>query len=421
MISRKLLQCIGSPPQAMQTAPGKVCVDSRNIQPGDLFFALPGACTDGHNYLDHAQKNRASGAIINKSYSGPIPQHLPVIRVDDTLCALQALAEELVRRINPTVVAITGSYGKTITKDFASTFLSRSNKTASTPGNQNSQIGLPLSILNTLRSDTPYLVVEMGMDQAGGIRRLTKIAPPDIALVTTVGLAHSGNFESLADIAHAKAEVFEHPKTSICLFNADAPHADLLSSKAKSDRRSFSMHEKSGVFWSLSIRKNMLFVTEDSAVFQLPCPQFTSSHVYENLLAAIATVRSAGVSWEDIENTLSSLKLPERRLQPISLNGIHFINDSYNASEVPTRSALTVLSAYAPARRVAVIGQMVNLGRFSLECHYRVGLHALTSADVLYCLGEECEAIVNVWKEAGRSVFWTLSLDELTEQLKNDL
>jgi len=421
MISRKVLQSIGSFSQPLQAAPCKVCVDSRNLQSGDLFFAIPGARTDGHHYLEQAAKGGAVGAVINANFRGPIPQHLPVLRVDDTLSSLQALAREAVRQLNPTVIAVTGSYGKTTTKEFVASFLSLRHKTAATPGSQNSQIGLPMSILNTLRPDTPYLVVEMGMDQAGGIRRLTKIAPPDIALITTIGLAHAENFENFADIAHAKAEVFEHPKTSICLYNADSPHADILDTKAKRDKRTFSMHEKSDAFWSLSIENEMLFITEASAVFQLPCPKFTSPHVYENLLAAIAAARSAGVNWEDIEHSLSSLKLPERRLEPISLGNIHFINDSFNASEVPTRSALTVLSTYTPSRRVAVIGQMLNLGRFSHECHYRVGLHALTSADALYCIGKECETVVNVWKDAGRPVYWTLSLEELTEQLKQDL
>jgi len=421
MISRKLLQSIGAFSAPLLVPACKACVDSRKIQPGDLFFALPGARSDGHNYLEQVAKSGACAAIISKSYRGPLPQYLPLLRVDCVLSTLQLLAKEQVKQLRPTVLAITGSYGKTTTKEFIATFLSRSNKTAATPGSQNSQIGLPLSILNTLRSNTPYLVVEMGMDQAGGIRKLIDIAPPNIALITAIGLAHTKNFETLESIAHAKAELFENPKTSICLYNADAPHADILATKARNDKRAFSMHEKSNTFWSLSIEKNMLFITEDSAVFQLPCPRFTSAHVYENLLAAIATARSAGVSWEDIEHTLSSLKLPEQRLQPITLKNIHFINDSFNASEVPTRSALTVLSTYAPSRRVAVIGEMLCLGRFSHECHYRVGLHALTTADVLYCLGKECEAIVNVWKEAGRLVYWTLSLEELTEQLKKDL
>jgi UDP-N-acetylmuramoyl-tripeptide--D-alanyl-D-alanine ligase len=148
---------------------------------------------------------------------------------------------------------------------------------------------------------------------------------------------------------------------------------------------------------------------------------FPARHVYENMLAAVAAVRTAGMGWDAIEEALPLLTLPKMRLEKKRYQGIWFINDSYNASEMSMLSALDMLADHAPSRRVAVLGQMRELKAFSEECHRRIGEKTLETADVLYCLGKECEPIVKKWKEAGRVCYWTHSLQELTEQLKKEL
>ncbi len=399
--------------------PERVCVDSRLIAPGELFFALPGAVHDGHMFLEEAAKKGASGAVIRADYAGPVPHGLSVVRVDDPLRLLQDVAKRLVSASKGKVIAITGSIGKTTTKEFVRTILGLHHTIFATHGNQNSEIGLPLSLINGLKGTEEWLVVEMGMTEAGHIRRLLEIAPPDIALVTAVTLVHAENFQSVQDIARAKAEIFEHPKTLWNLYNGQTGCGDVLSSIGKGIKRTFSVGGKT--FWSLEVGGGCITIHEGGQPYQLPCPLFPSPHVYENLIAAIAAARTANVSWEDVEQAMPLLRLPERRIEQKELGGIRFINDSYNACELSTISALGVLAESSSGRRVAVLGQMRELGGFSKACHERVGEVALASSDALYCLGQECEPMVRVWERAGRAVFWTCSFDDLVLKLKTDL
>jgi UDP-N-acetylmuramoyl-tripeptide--D-alanyl-D-alanine ligase len=398
-----------------------VSVDSREIRPGDLFFALPGDVTDGHRFLEEAARKKAIGAVIRSDYHGSVPSTLPISRVDDPLRVLQELARTRVRNLGAKVIAITGSIGKTTTKDFIRTLLSVETSVTATGANHNSQIGVALSLLNSIRGDETWLVVEMGMTNAGHIRRLIDIVPPDISLVTMVALVHLENFENLSQIARAKAEIFESSKTTWDLYNADTPHADILASIGHGKKRSFSTKNDAGAYWSLDIGDGTVTIREGGEETVLPCPMFPARHVYENMLAAVAAVRTVGMGWDAIEEALPLLKLPKMRLEKRRYQGIWFINDSYNASEMSMISALDMLSGHAPSRRVAVLGQMQELKAFSEECHRRVGEKVLGTADVLYCLGKECEPIVKKWCEAGRVCFWTHSLHELTEQLKKEL
>jgi UDP-N-acetylmuramoyl-tripeptide--D-alanyl-D-alanine ligase len=319
------------------------------------------------------------------------------------------------------VIAVTGSIGKTTTKDFIRTLLSVGASVTATEANHNSQIGMPLSLINSIRGDEKWLVVEMGMTNAGHIRKLIEIVPPDIALVTMIALVHLENFEGLHQIARAKAEIFESSKTTWNLYNADTPHTDILGACGHGKKRSFSTKGGSGAYWSLDIGDGTVTIREGGVATVLPCPMFPVRHVYENLLAAVAAVRTAGMGWDAIEEALPLLTLPKMRLEKKRYHGIWFINDSYNATEISMMSALEMLSGHAPSRRVAVLGQMRELKAFSEECHRRVGEKALGTADVMYCLGKECEPIVKKWQEAGRTCFWTLSLQELTEHLTAEL
>jgi UDP-N-acetylmuramoyl-tripeptide--D-alanyl-D-alanine ligase len=396
-------------------------VDSRKLRPGDLFFALPGAVSDGHKYLQDILALGASGAVIRADYTGPLPNHLPVVRVEDPLRALQRLAQERVREVGAKVVAVTGSIGKTTTKEFIHTLLSVEHRVTETAENYNSQIGMSLSLMNSIKGDEEWLVVEMGMSNESEIRRLIDIVPPDIAVITMVALVHMENFNTLADIARAKAEIFESHRTTWNLYNADTSHADVLSSSGHGRKRAFSTKGDPSAFWSLDIGDGSVILHEGGEEIILPCPLFPARHIYENMLAAIAVARTAGMEWDAIEEALPLLRLPKRRLEKKRYQGIWFINDSYNAAEPSMVSALEVLSGHAPSRRIAVLGQMRELKNFSEECHRRVGQKALGTADSLYCLGAECGPMIDVWKGAGRPCFWTTSLDELTERLHKDL
>ena len=198
-------------------------VDSRLVKQGNLFFALKGAHVDGHQFLSAAAVNGAVAAVVNESYNGP-DFGLLLIKVPDPLIALQELAKSVLQQRKSKIVAVTGSLGKTTTKDFITTLLKSKYSVSCSPGNSNSQIGLPLTILNHTDGAEDVLVLEMGMTHSGQIKQLLQIAPPDIAVMTTVALVHAGNFNSLEDIARAKAEVLTHPKTTLGVI----PHDVLL-------------------------------------------------------------------------------------------------------------------------------------------------------------------------------------------------
>lgn len=398
----------------------RICVDSRHIQPGDLFFALSGACTDGHYFLSEVAKNQAVAAVIATNYMGPIPKGLYLIRVQDPLHALQMLARTAMTSCTATKVAITGSVGKTTTKEFVGSFLKNEAKVLQTAGNQNSQIGLAVSLLNDFQGDENYIVAEMGMTQAGQITQLTKIVPPQAALITRVELVHAQNFESLEKIAEAKAEIFAREETRSCLYNADSSCASILSSYAKGGQ-SFSMKGSLKAFWRMNICDDHLVCFEGGEEILLPKPLFLARHVYENLLAAIALVRTVGIPWETIKQTIPTLKLLSRRLEKVQVGSICFINDSYNASEVSMISALSVLGEHTNCRRIAVLGRMGELGPFSEGCHRRVGEYALKTADLLFCLGEECAPMIQTWRGMRRDCFWTYSLSDLIIELQRRL
>ena len=398
-----------------------VAVDSRLIQPGGLFFALRGAKVDGHRFLQEAAQKGACGAIIRSDFTGEIPKTLPVIRVEDPLLALQDLAKARVHEVGARVAAITGSVGKTTTKEFARTIFSASCPMAATRGNNNSQIGMALCLLNDLCGDEKWLVVEMGMSEAGEIRRLTEIIPPDIALIASIAPVHAEFFESTEQIAQAKAEIFEHPATQWGLFNADAPYSQILRAAGACQKRSFSLRGDPEAYWTMQVCDGTISVREGKEWVELPCPIFPAPHVYDNLLAAIALARTALIPWEALRRALPNLQLPKRRLEMVQKDGVLFINDAYNACELSMLAALDVLAGHAPARRIAVLGQMNELGPLSEECHRRVGERALESADLLFCLGNGCRPIVDAWRSAGRPCSWASSLHELMERLQEEL
>lgn len=398
---------------------GKVMVDSREIRGGELFFAIPGRVTDGHHFLQEVKDKGVRGAVIRNDYTGFIPEGLHVIRVDDPLKALQDLAKAVVKKLNAKIIAVTGSVGKTTTKEFIRTILSQNHSVAATTGNYNTEISLPMSLINEIHGDEKWVVAEMGMTKPGHIRFLTDIAPPDIALVTTVAHVHAMNFHSLEDIARAKAEIFECAKTEWNVFNEDIGYSHIFRHIGSGRKRSFSRTQKA--FWTLEEAENQLIVRECGEAYYLPKPVFPAKHVYDNLLAAISACRAGEVGWDEIQGAMEKLRLPERRLEKVQRKGVVFINDSYNACELSMLSALDVLSSQKSARRIAVLGQMGELGKFSVGCHQRVAMRALDAADELYCLGVDCEPMVEEWKKVNRQCFWTTSLSELVEKLQKDV
>lgn len=391
-----------------------VATDSRHVVVGQLFVALKGAKVDGHDYVAEALANGAIACLVEEHFTLP---DAPLIHVNDPLIALQAIARWHLNRGGAQVIAITGSLGKTTTKEFLYALLKSKYKTACTSGNQNSQVGMSASLINNVQGDEEYIVVEMGMTKPGHIKQLVDIVPPDMALLTEIALVHAENFNSIEGIALAKAEIFSHPKTRLALISQDAPCSAFLQNRANCKTMRYSIKDLQADF-SLEVKNDCLMFNHQ----KLPHISLPAPHVYLNLLAACAMACCCKMTVDEIGQALSTIKMPEKRLEVVTKAGICFINDSYNAAEASLKAALSYIKSMQNAqRKIAVIGQMRELGSFSESCHTSVGLHALDCVDRIYCLGEECAPIARVCKEANKPCKWFTDFSELAVTLKNEL
>lgn len=380
-------------------------VDSRTVKPGNLFFALQGERVDGHNYLSNAFDNGARAAVVRDGFQGE-SWGLDLVRVKDPLMTLHALAHEKIETSTARIVAITGSVGKTTTKNFLEVITKSRFKVMATPGNQNSQIGLPLAILNDLTGEEEIVILEMGMSEKGNISRLVDIAPPDISVVTRIDLAHAGNFDSVEEIAMAKGEIFKNPHTGVGILPLGCPgHEELLKSGA-CYKKEFSLDSEEG-----------------QRLLKDPRVPFSQRHVCHDLLAALEAAECLGIKYEEAAEVFDQLRLPEKRLTTIIKNGVTFIDDSYNACEVSVKAAIDSMPApkSPDSRKVAVLGEMHELGKFSQTCHAEVGKYAIDRVDVMFCLGEMCQPMVNCWKEAQRPVEFYVDREKLAKDLKTYL
>lgn len=396
-------------------------IDSRKIKPGELYFALPGEQTDGHLYLEEVKQKGGCGAVVSNSYPSTL-ENFPLLRVSHPLQALQKLASHFLAHSSTRVVAVTGSVGKTSTKEFIKTLLSCCYDVAASLGNANSKIGLPLTLLNHTSGQEQIVVLEMGMTEAGHLSDLLLIAPPEVAVLTAVAFVHASSFDSLQAIAHAKGEIFSHSSTKLGILPFEVPFFDLLKKKGFCQKQTFSLFNPEASYSFTSSSFDCLHSKIENRLISLKALSLPGDHNRYNLLAALAVARYFKVSWEALNSVIPTLKLMDKRLQFVTKKEILFLDDSYNASEISVKAALEILpSPPSPGRKIAVIGSLLELGKFSDECHTRVAEHALKYVDKLYCLGEECLPMVEVWQRAKRPVQHFLSLKELIDCLKQQL
>jgi len=397
------------------------CVDSRNIKPGEIFFALEGENLNGHDFLDEVRRKGAVAAVVSRKYEGPSGDFF-LIHVEDPLEALQRLAKLVLADSSSRVIAITGSVGKTTTKEFVHTLLTDSYLTTASPGNNNSQIGLPLSILNHTSGKEEVVILEMGMTHFGQIAKLIEIAPPEVSLLTSVELVHACNFDSIEEIAKSKAEIFQHPQTKLAILHRNIPNYYQITQGISCDKQSFSLTSGDADYGVDPSGSSHLFSRLEKHLIQIDSFSLPGNHNRHNLLAAIAIARYFKVGWEEIWQRLPLLSLPKRRLEHLQHNGIHFVNDAYNASEISVKAALESLpEPEKGGKKIAVLGGMMELGKFADECHRRVAEHALNLVDECYCFGRECQPIFDTWKKAGKPVELFDDFTDLVECLKISL
>lgn len=373
-------------------------IDSRKIKEGDLFFALPGEKVDGHNHLQEAAANKASAAVVSKNYSGD-SFGLELIKVEDVVAFLQTLACEAAANKSAKVVAVTGSVGKTTTKEFVAHLLEAKYRVWKTLGNANSQVGLPLAILNSdLEGD--IFVVEMGMSVRHEIERLVKIIPPDVAIISKIGLAHAEFFpDGLEGIAAAKAEIFSHPKTKVGIVNTKAKQFKAIAELQSCQVIYFGEGEE----FSFDCIKDI----------KLP---FKASHLCENFLAAAVCARHFEVSWEDIASQAKTLPGVKMRFEMIERDGILIISDAYNANPESMCAAIRNLPSVT-GKKIAVFGEMKELGKFSESSHREIAEFALGYIDHFLCFGKGCLPMLDVFAQAGKPAEYFSHLTELREKL----
>jgi UDP-N-acetylmuramoyl-tripeptide--D-alanyl-D-alanine ligase len=352
---------------------GPVVIDSRAVEPGSLFAAFQGERVDGHDYAERAVAAGAAAVLATR------PLGVPAIVVDDVQSALGRLARHVVERLGTKVVALTGSAGKTSTKDLIAQVLQRKGPTVWTPGSLNNEIGLPLTALRAT-NETEHLVLEMGARGIGHIRYLTELTPPRIGLVLNVGTAHIGEFGGREQIAQAKGEMVESlPEDGVAVLNADDPLVRAMASRTKARVLLFGEADDAAV------RAENVRLTElGQPTFTLHTPTGCSDvtmrlygeHHVSNALAAAAVAHELDMSASEIALALSEAGTLSRWRMEVTErpDGVTVVNDAYNANPESMRAALRALAAMGKGRRTwAVLGQMAELGDEALVEHDAVG------------------------------------------------
>ncbi len=383
--------------------------DSREVKKGDLFFALKGANFDAHGFLKEVASRGAAAAVVDAGYLGE-NFGLSLLKVPDVTDALQKLAKTIQEMRKQRIVAVTGSVGKTTTKEFIATLLAQKHTVAKTPGNNNSQVGLPLAILNA-SGEEEFFVVEMAMSAAGHIRKLVEITPPEVAVVTKIGHA---NIEYFADgfegIAAAKAEILSHPKTTHAILNRQVLAYQAFQKEYPSKKIIFAMDPEKGDY----VLESGWFIKEgedSSQSFRLP---FTATHLCEDFIAAASVARILGLSWNEIISGAHHLKTVDKRFERIERNGFVIINDCYNASPESMEAALSNLPTPSfGGKTIAVFGEMVDLGGYSEQRHKDVAKFATKNVDHFLCYGKGCLPMFDVFNKEGKPAEFFRDLKQL--------
>ena len=373
-----------------ETPVRRVNTDSRALQEGDLFVALRGERHDGHQYLAQAAAQGAAAALVD-TLPSERPPNLPLILVPDTLAGLQAIASAYRAQLPLRVVGITGSNGKTSTKDFTAGVLGQQYPVTKTEGNFNNHIGLPLTLLRAGGEHT-WGVVEMGMNHPGEIAPLAKMARPEIGIITNIGVAHIEHMGSREAIAQEKGSLAEAlPSEGFLVLNADDDFAEYLAGRtaARTVRTGIEQGEVqarnlqphfSGVRFTLQADGR-------SVPVDLPVPGL---HMVRNALLAVAAGRLAGIPLEGCAEGLRQMQLTKGRLEQKLIRGVHVLDDTYNANPDSMAAALRTLAQLpTPGRRVAVLGAMGELGVEAERGHREVGqVAAEVAVDYLLTVGE---------------------------------
>ena len=370
-------------------------IDSRLIEDGDVYLPIKGENIDGHDFIPQAIANGASLIFSEQSSTEGLSE---VVYVESTLDTLRKLSIAYVNQIQCPIISITGSNGKTTTKELLNHILSSHKKIMCTTGNYNSTIGLPISIF-TIEGDEDICILEMGASEPNEIAELCRIAKPTMGLITNISASHTENFGSLENVAKTKSDLFTClPKNGTAFVNIDDNYISKFSTNAnrvtygfKSDA-DFNGDFKDGV---LKINNNLV---------QLPYP---SKIMAKNVLATFAIANTIGVSHNEIQNSINTFVSPSGRCDIIIHNGITIIDDSYNSNLESAKAGIDILSGYDGKQKIAVIGDMFELGELAQKHHCELGEYISNSkVDILLATGNLTQLTVNAAQKVDATFFY---------------
>ena len=363
-----------------------VTTDSREVCPGCIFVAFPGEKFDGHDFAAKALENGALCVVLNHPVEG-VPEEKSVI-CPDSYHAMMVLGANYRSQFHPKVVGVTGSVGKTTTKQMTYAALCGFGETIKTEGNQNNELGMPRTLMR-LESSTEYAVIEMGMSHAGEIDRLARAARPDVGIITCIGVSHIGNLGSQENICKAKLEICNGlPEGAPLVLNYDDPFLRKAVLPAHVRPVWFSLSDENADVCALSIRQEtdgMSFVLEDQehGTFVVNIPAM-GRHNVANALAAYCAATRLGCDAKRVIRGLSNFEQTGRRQKVVDSEGVTVIEDCYNANPDSMKAALAMFKDFPCKRRFALLGDMLELGDLSREAHEELGRLAAESG--LYCL-----------------------------------
>lgn len=371
-----------------------VSIDSRTVAAGELFVAVAGPRFDGHDFLAEAHARGAAAALVSRA--GPVPSGLPSVRVADTTRALADLARHVRGASGVKVAAITGSAGKTTTKEMLAALLSTAAPTLKTEGNLNNQYGLPLTLLR-LRPEHRYAALELGMSAPGELRALSALAAPDVAAITNVGTAHLEFFVDQDQIAEAKAEVLEGLSASgVAVLNRDDPRVRRVGERFPGRALWFGQDrgcDASIENWRGTIHGMRFDLRLGGEVHDVALALAGRHHV-ANFLAAALCAHALGVAPAQIAQAAPGLAAAHRRGEVLRLgSGVTLLDDSYNANPEAVAAAVAALGLAAKGRRVAFLGDMLELGPQSAEIHEATAAAVAPGLDVLVAVGAQSAAL----------------------------
>ncbi len=399
-------------------------IDSRSIEAGQLFFAVKGENLDGHDFVDQALNKGAIAAVVGREESKRYSPSAPILIVENTLTALQVLAMAVRRLWGKPVIGVTGSAGKTTTKEAIAHVLSVRYHVLKSEGNFNNHFGLPLMLLK-LESEHEMAVIEMGMSHAGEIMALARIAMPEIGVVTNVAPVHLENFDSIAGIAKAKYELIESlPPDGVAVLNADDEYVSQFGRDFRGKVLTYGLANFANVR-----AENIETRGAEGSAFDVVVGHrreraflpLVGAHNIHNALAAVAVGIDRGLDLSEAVRALLSLQAADKRGQVVQFGNITLINDCYNSNPKALNSMVDALAAMPAKRRVVVAGEMLELGAAAEEMHWACGEHiAEKKIDFLLGVRGLAQPMVEAARRKGMQAEFVDTPDEAGEWLARE-